>query len=1113
MASQTQNPAEEIKRLQRCVNDLVSILALPAIYTGGEPSQIISTLLEALLGMLRLDLIYARFRSSAAQVSIEMVRAASARGPIPPPQEIGVMLCQRLGDDPEKWPPVLRSLFPDEEISIVPLRLGLQDESGLIVAGSHRANFPEQTERLVLSVAANQASIGLQEARLLSEQKRVASELDQRVAQRAAELAASNEELRKEIAQRKLKEEELRLNEEALRAAHTQLAKSEERWRSVFENSAIGVALTDLNGRFIATNPVYQRMLSYTEEELQKLTFLDTTHEEHRESNWALVEELLEGKRQQFQIEKRYRRKDGSPVWVRNNVSLVPGTDLVPRFIMALSEDITERKRAEEALRASEQSFRLIVDGIAGLVAIMKGTGEVEGVNRQALEYFGKTVEELGSWSTTDAVHPDDLPGVISAWSHSVKTAAPYDVDHRLRRADGVYRWFHARGLPLRDAQGRIFRWYALLTDIDERKQAEEKLRDSETDLLEAQRLAQLGSWKLNVLSGKVTVSPEIFRRYDVRPEEDSSSADFWFDRIHPEDRDRVREYFERSLVRKSDYEDEYRIVLPDGTVKYQHVRGHPILDKGGNLIEFSGTTIEVTEQVQSRAALQKAFDEIEKSEDQLRAIISAIPTLAWSADPGGSVDFLNQQWLEYTGLSAERAKGPGWETAIHLDDLKRLMDSWESSLVSGAPVEAEARMLRFDGAYRWFLFRAKPLRDESGHIVKWYGTNTDIDDRKRAEEELRRGEAFLAEGQRLSSTGSFSWRVPTGELTWSEELYRIFELDPRVPLTVEQIRDRIHPEDLSAFVENGERVRREGRDFESDFRLQLPDGSVKYIHGSGHGGRDESGQLEYIGTVQDVTQRRLAEEALAKARAELANMARVTTLGVLTASIAHEINQPLSGIVTNASTCLRMLSTDPPNVDGARETARRTIRDGNRTSDVITRLRTLYSKKALSPETMDLNEVTREVISLSLSEIQRNRVILHQELADELPPITGDRIQLQQVILNLLRNASDAMSTVDDRPRDLLIRTERDEEDRVRLSVRDAGVGFDPETADRLFHAFYTTKNDGMGVGLSVSRSIIESHLGHLWATLNDGPGATFSFSIPCGHGGVTYAQGASAT
>ena len=374
-----------------------------------------------------------------------------------------------------------------------------------------------------------------------------------------------------------------------------------------------------------------------------------------------------------------------------------------------------------------------------------------------------------------------------------------------------------------------------------------------------------------------------------------------------------------------------------------------------------------------------------------------------------------------------------------------------------------------------------------------------EVAERRRAEEALKRSEAFLAEGQRLSRTGSFSWRVATGEITWSEELYRIFEFDRDVPVTLELIGSRVHPEDIPMLNDMIDRARGTGSDFEYEHRLQMSNHSVKYLHLVGHGRRDRDGRLVYIGAAQDVTEHRLSEETLGKVRSELAHVARVTSLEALTASIAHEVNQPLSGIITNASTCLRMLTLDPPNVEGARETARRTIRDGNRASDVITRLRALFSKKDTIAELVDLNDATREVIALSLSELQRNRIILRCELADDLPLVTGDRVQLQQVILNLLRNGSDAMNTVHDRPREVLIRTERDEGGRALLSVKDAGIGFDPQSMDKLFQAFHTTKNDGMGIGLSVSRSIIEQHNGRLWATLNGGPGATFSFSIPC--------------
>jgi signal transduction histidine kinase len=372
-----------------------------------------------------------------------------------------------------------------------------------------------------------------------------------------------------------------------------------------------------------------------------------------------------------------------------------------------------------------------------------------------------------------------------------------------------------------------------------------------------------------------------------------------------------------------------------------------------------------------------------------------------------------------------------------------------------------------------------------------------------RSEEELRRSEAFLAEGQRLSMTGSFVWRLETDEITFSAELRRIFELD-NVPVTLERILDRVHPDDVPLVAEKVALARAGVSDHDYDVRLKMPGGSVKYLRTYAHATHDADGHLEFAGAMQDITQRRLSQEALAAARSELTRVARITSLGALTASIAHEVNQPLSGIITNASTCLRMLAADPPNVDGAQETARRTIRDGQRASDVITRLRALFAKQDTTAEPVDLSDAAREVIALSVSELQSNRVVLRPELSDDLPLVTGDRIQLQQVILNLMRNASDAMSGIDDRPRQLVIKTERDEDDRVRVTVQDVGVGFDPRAVDRLFEAFYTTKSDGMGIGLSVSRSIIERHRGCLWAVSNDGPGATFAFSLPRASAGV---------
>ena len=388
----------------------------------------------------------------------------------------------------------------------------------------------------------------------------------------------------------------------------------------------------------------------------------------------------------------------------------------------------------------------------------------------------------------------------------------------------------------------------------------------------------------------------------------------------------------------------------------------------------------------------------------------------------------------------------------------------------------------------------------------RFIGAIQDVTDFRRSEEAVRRSEAFLAEGQRLSQTGSFSWRVEQNEIVWSEQVYRMFGYEPSTAITLKLIGARVHPEDLHLLEDMVKRASQGVADFAYEHRLLLPDSSIRHLQLIAHGHRDREGRMEYIGAVQDVTERRLSEETLSRVRSELAHIARVSSLGALTASIAHEVNQPLAGIITNASTCLKMLAADPPNVSGAQETARRTVRDGNRAADVIRRLRALFTKRDAVSEPVDLSEAAREVIALSSGDLQRNRITLRATLADGLPPVTGDRVQLQQVILNLLLNAADAMDGVDDRPRQILVTTERDG-DSIRLAVRDRGTGLTPDAADRLFEAFYTTKTNGMGIGLSISRSIIENHGGRLWAEPNTGPGATFCFSVPCGAGSAAGA------
>ncbi len=591
-----------------------------------------------------------------------------------------------------------------------------------------------------------------------------------------------------------------------------------------------------------------------------------------------------------------------------------------------------------------------------------------------------------------------------------------------------------------------------------------------------------------------------------------------WTLAVHPDDRSALAATWQLIMSSGKPGEAEARLRRFDGEYRWFLFRANPMRDESGSIVRWLGINTDIEDRNPAQDARtanernilltdiddrKKAEEALQSNERSLNLMINAIPALIHSARPDGYIDFLNKGWLDFFGLPLQEVVGWGWTKTFHPDDVDQYVAKRRAALASGEPFEVEGRTRRVDGEYRTLLHRLVPLRN--GNIVRWYGISFDIEDRKRAEAQVEQAYLRLAEAQRLSKTGSFITDLLSDEHDWSEEAFRIFEFDPLTKVTVQMIRDIVHPEDLPTFdavIARG----MTGADVDFVFRI-VPRGAVKQIHGMARLMAQVGGRPLFIGALQDVTESKVAEEALDRARSELAHVARVTTLNALTASIAHEINQPLSGIITNASTCLRMLNGAPPNVDGARETARRTLRDGNRASDVITRLRALFSKKEFTLESLDLNEATREVIALSLSDLQRNRVILRSELAEDLPPVFGDRVQLQQVTLNLLRNASDAMVAVEDRSRQLLIKTRREGDDRVRLSVQDAGTGVNPQDFERLFEAFFTTKSGGMGIGLSVSRSIIERHHGRLWAEPNDGPGVTFSFSIPSGPESATGA------
>src|SRR6201981_2812183 len=536
--------------------------------------------------------------------------------------------------------------------------------------------------------------------------------------------------------------------------AEQALRKSEERWRSVFENSAIGVAVTDLNGRFLATNHVYQTIVGYTEEELRDLAFLDVTHEDYREGNWELITELLEGKRRQFQIEKKYRRKDGSSIWVSNNVSLVRGAEAVPRFIMALSEDITQCKRAEEALRSHQQNLRLLVDTIPGHVVTTTPTGEIELLNRRVLEYFDKTPEELVNWRTSDAIHPDDLALTIAAWNRAVQTGEPYEREHRLRRADGAYRWFHTRGLALRDKEGRIVRWYLLPIDVDDRRRAEEALQRSEGYLAEAQKLTQTGSWAAqvslkenvnwpeNVNWSNVYWSKEMYRIFGFDPDLGPPSSVEVVRRLHPEDALSHPRMIERAIRDGADFELDYRLLLPDGTAKHIHAVGHPVVNASGDVTEVVGTAMDVTER-------KRAEDALRASEASLLEATRLTRTCSWKHDILSGKVTVSAEGLVMFGIKPEddASSVDFFLKRHHPEDRPEVEQAYAAGLLRKTDFEADFRLVLPDGTIKNTRSLGHSGLHARGNVVEFVGASIDITEHHRARADL---EKALEEIKRL---------------------------------------------------------------------------------------------------------------------------------------------------------------------------------------------------------------------------------------------------------------------------------------------------------------------------------------------------------------------------
>src|SRR5277367_5972248 len=1021
----------EILRLRATVRDLLALSIIPEVWVAREPPAIATDLADLLIGSLKLDFAFVRLCDPTGYEAVEVIRGDCWKG-------FREWLQQRF----VRFGQVSRTEIVtnvggvEKSCCGVVIPIGVNSERGLIAAACDRSDFPGQIDQQLLSVAANNAATAFQNARLINE----------------------------------------------LRTA--------------------------------------QKALQEQEQELRKA-------------------------RDELEIKVAARTSE---------------------------------------LRKSEKELRDVIDTIPAIVWSTLPDGSNTYVNKRFVEYSGLSVEQTAGSGWQALIHPADLERIATKWKEAVATGKAHEIEVRSRRSDGQYRWHLDRGVPLRDEDGNIVKWYGVTTDIEDRKRAEEglqlvsnDLQDSKAKLEEAQRIAQVGYWEWDLTSNRVIWSDETYRIYGLRPQEYPIDIAVLRQMMHPEDLESVFRVAEEAVRGGLRTDVEHRIIRPSGEVRTVHSLGDLKKDASGRPCQMFGTVQDITDR-------KRAEDKIREQEAELRQIVDLAPQLVTVFGPNLERLYANRILLDYLGISLDEwRQRPDSNEFLHPDDRERVDVHSARALSSGASYELEFRVRKSSGSYRWFLTRFSAVRDDKGQIMRWYVAATDIEDRKRAEEALQQSQFYLSEGQRLAQMGSWAFN-PSGFFDyWSEELFRIYGLDPQMgaptleeylatihPLdrdfmaetikkmhaersgcdvkkrivrpdgeqryirsvgipvvdgeilkgflgtaiditeqelltqelerrqghlteaqklthtgswawrltdrnavhlseewyriygfdpalgapTWEDYFERVHPEDSLKWKGTIERAIVEKADYDLEFRILLPNGMVKWIHTVGHPIFSGTGELEqFAGSSTDITELKSAEQEREKLRhleADLAHTNRVSTLGEMAASLAHEIKQPIAAAITSANSCVVWLAHEPPNLDRARAAAARIDKYGNRAAEIIDRIRSFYKKSPPQRELVDVNGIIQEMLTLLKGEADRYSVAMRAELAAELPKIMADRVQLQQVFMNLMLNAIEAMK---DAGGELTVKSEL-EHCQLQFSVSDTGVGLPMEKMDQIFSA-----------------------------------------------------------
>ena len=872
-------------------------------------------------------------------------------------------------------------------------------------------------------------------------------------------------------------------------ALTTKLRASEARFRSFINDATDGFFLFDEHQALVDVNRQACESLGYSREEMIGMHPRDFDAGLDEASITRIGEQVASGETVTF--ETRHRRKDGTifPVEVRAR-QFQHGAH---RFRLALARDITERKRIEEVLRESEvrlQKAQQIAH--VGWWERDFATSRVF-LSDEVCRIFGLEAVDLPEWHARwlSLIHPEDRPRAGEAAAAALLPGSPrYDVEYRVIRPDGTVRVVHSQGDVTWDESGRPLRQFGVLQDITELRQAEQELRASEgrfrifVDHATDAFLLLDDDWTILDVNRQACHGLGYSRKELIGKHK--SDFDVGLDGTS------IQRLKQRTVAGEAiTFETRHR--RKDGTSFPVEVRLNQF-EQGGR--RYLCLVRDISER-------KRAEDELRESEERFRTLVQFSFDVYWESD--AQHRFIRQEFAEGLGDAPAPDSEIG-KTRWEVPYLEPDAEAWRKhreTLDAHLPFrDFELARPAPDGGKRYVSVSGLPVFDKSGRFIGYRGVGRHITERKRAEVALRHSEAYLAEAQRLSHTGTLAFNA-TAPVFWSQESYRIWGLDPLQGLpNRETVLQRIHPDDRERVDVETEEAVRQKRDFALEFRIVLPDGTVKYIEATGHPLFSADGELaEMVATHVDVTERKRAQqehERLRQLEADLAHVNRLSIMGELTASLAHEILHPIATARNNARSGMRFLELSPPKLVEAKEALACVVRDADRAKDIVGRIRDHIKKAPPRNDRFDINEAIEEVIEMARAPIDKNGVSVRTRLAAGVTSVWGDRVQLQQVVLNLILNAVEAMDSAEERGRTLLIRTEQRGAAGILVAVHDSGPGIDPEHLQRVFEPFYTTKESGLGMGLSICRSIIDGHGGRLWADADQPRGTVFQFTLP---------------